>query len=62
MKTNSANLHSGSYFQPAGNATSLYQLVNKLQLSLLSQAVNKSFIINIDKSVRLFAEETRLPT
>jgi len=46
----------------AGNATSLYQLVNKLQLSLLSQAsVKKSFIINgIDKSVAVFAEENTL--
>jgi hypothetical protein len=45
-----------------GNTTSLYQLVNKLQVSLLSQAANKkSFIINdIDKSLGVFAEEHAL--
>jgi signal transduction histidine kinase len=46
----------------SGNSTALHQLVNKLQLSLLSQATaKKSFIINdVDKSVSVFADENAL--
>lgn len=46
----------------SGATTSLYQLVNKLQLSLLPQATGKkSFIINdVDKSLRVDAEENAL--
>ncbi|MEP7278315.1 MAG: sensor histidine kinase [Bacteroidota bacterium] len=42
--------------------TSLHQLVNKLQLSLVSKAAHKkSFIINgIDKSIAVYAEENTL--
>ncbi len=60
---NQAQQMSAPALSPAGlQPTSLYQLVNKLQHSLLSQAASKkSFIINnIDKSVAVFAEENTL--
>jgi hypothetical protein len=62
MKNQLQQTRGSSIIPHCGQATSLHQLVNKLQLSLLSQAVNKkSFIINnIDKSVTVFAEENTL--
>ena len=47
---------------PCGTSTSLYELVQKLQISLLPQATGKkSFIVNdVDKCVTVVAEENSL--
>jgi len=62
MKNQSQQIPAAEVASICGNETFLYQLVNKLQVSLLSKAANKkSFIINaIDKSVAVFAEENTL--
>ena len=62
MKNQSQQIPSHAHFSASGNVTSLYQLVNKLQMSLLPQATGKnSFIINnVDKAVSVNAEENAL--
>ena len=62
MKNQSQSAPSHSLVPGSATATSLYQLVSKLQLSLLPQATGKkSFIINnVDKALSLHAEENAL--
>jgi signal transduction histidine kinase len=62
MKNQSQQIPPRSTLSAAVNTISLYQLVNKLQASLLPQATGKnSFIINnVDKTVSVHAEENAL--
>jgi len=62
MKNLSQQIPAPTTAPACGNSTSLYELVNKLQVSLLPQATfKKSFIVNdIAKSVTVPAEENAL--
>jgi len=62
MKNQSPQIAPLAPVSVSGNVVSLYQLVNKLQISLLPQATGKnSFIINnVDKAVSVNAEENAL--
>ncbi|MEP6748035.1 MAG: sensor histidine kinase [Bacteroidota bacterium] len=62
MKNQSHQTPASTVISASSNTTTLHQLVNKLQLSLLSQTTaKKSFIINnVDKSVSVLADENAL--
>ena len=62
MKTHSQQTVTQKAVSSPSPSTSLYELVKKLQLSLLPQATGKkSFIVNdIDKNVTVVAEENSL--
>jgi hypothetical protein len=62
MKNQSQQTSGYSNSTLSGNLTSVYQLVSKLQCSLLPQTTGKkSFILNnVDQSLSVFAEENAL--